>query len=125
MFIYDTGALVAAERGDKRMARTHARALAAGVRPIVPAPVLAQAWRGGPQPLLSRTLRGCRIVTMDEEMARAVGALLAKAAAKDVVDGAVVLIAGRHPGVVVVTSDPADLRRLAVANGSGVRLLTV
>jgi hypothetical protein len=45
--IYDTGALVAAERNKPALWEIHAEALALGVRPIVPVVVLAQAWRGG------------------------------------------------------------------------------
>ena len=44
---YDTGALVAAERNNRRMWALHAGYLAEEVIPAVPAPVLAQAWRGG------------------------------------------------------------------------------
>lgn len=43
---YDTGALLAAERNDRRMWALHAAFLTADVSPTVPAPVLAQAWRG-------------------------------------------------------------------------------
>src|SRR5260370_15625690 len=54
---YDTGALVAAERNDRRMWALHAVLLAEEVAPVVPAPVLAEAWRGGPrQASLSRLL---------------------------------------------------------------------
>ena len=44
---YDTGALVAAERNDRRMWALHAGFLAEEVVPVVPAPVMAEAWRGG------------------------------------------------------------------------------
>ena len=44
---YDTGALVAAERNDRAMWALHAGFLAEEVVPTVPAPVLAEAWRGG------------------------------------------------------------------------------
>ena len=43
---YDTGALVAAELNDRRMWALHAGFLAEEVAPTVPAPVLAEAWRG-------------------------------------------------------------------------------
>ncbi|MGH3717551.1 MAG: hypothetical protein ACRDRI_01685 [Pseudonocardiaceae bacterium] len=61
--LYDTGALVAAERRQPLIWRLHDRANAAGIVPVV---VLAQAWRGGSQHTLSRLLRGCRIVPNDE-----------------------------------------------------------
>ena len=44
---YDTGALVAADRNNRRMWALNAGYLAAEVIPAVPAPVLAEAWRGG------------------------------------------------------------------------------
>src|SRR2546430_12676588 len=44
-FVYDAGALLAADRGDKQMRGLHARALLKKRRILVPAPVLAQAWR--------------------------------------------------------------------------------
>jgi hypothetical protein len=45
---YDTGALIAAEGRDVGMCALHDQTLARNVHPVVPAPVLAQAWRGGP-----------------------------------------------------------------------------
>jgi len=43
MLIYDTGALLAAERRDKTIFLLHEQALAAGVFPIIHSVVLAQA----------------------------------------------------------------------------------
>jgi hypothetical protein len=43
---YGTGALVAAERNNRRMWALHAGYLTEEVIPAVPAPVLAEAWRG-------------------------------------------------------------------------------
>src|SRR6188508_2458817 len=65
---YDTGALVAAERNDRRMWSLHAGFLAEEVVPTVPAPVLAKAWRGGAkQANLSRLFALCEIEPMSEE----------------------------------------------------------
>ena len=47
---YDTGALIAADRNDRRMWALHAGFLALEVSPTVPTPVLAEAWRGGAAP---------------------------------------------------------------------------
>ena len=44
---YDTGALIASDRNDRRMWALHAGFLALEVSPTVPPPVLAEAWRGG------------------------------------------------------------------------------
>lgn len=44
-------------------------------RPPVPAGVLAERWRGGPQANLSTLLKGCDIEDLTQAQARAVGAL--------------------------------------------------
>lgn len=112
--VYDTGALVAAERADDQVWFVHRRALGRGLRPVVPSVVLAQAWRGGPQPNLSRLLKGCVIEALAENAAREVGRLLATNGSADVVDAAVVVSAASR-GDLVVTSDPDDLSRLSEA----------
>jgi len=47
---YDSGALIAAEQDDDRMWALNETAPTRAMRVTVPAGVLAQAWRGGPQP---------------------------------------------------------------------------
>ncbi len=49
-YVYDTGVLIAAERGERLMWAVHRRILDQGIRPTVPSTVLGQAWRGGPIP---------------------------------------------------------------------------
>lgn len=119
--VYDAGALVGAERRDEAMWVLHHRALARGVAPIVPVVVLAQAWRGGPQALLSRLLGGCLVVSIEEDAGRAAGRACAAAGTSDVVDALVVVLALAH-GAAVVTSDPRDLGRLADALDAAVPL---
>lgn len=112
---YDTGALVAADRNDRRMWAIHARFLARGIIPLVPAPVLAEAWRGGArQASLSRLLALCAIEPLSEEQARAVGVLAGRAGHDDVADVTVVEGAIRR-GDGVVTSDPSDIHLIADA----------
>jgi hypothetical protein len=118
---YDTGALLAAERNDRRLWALHRRALERGLVPSVPAGVLGQAWRGGPQALLSRLLRGCRVEPLDEAAARAAGVACARAGTSDVVDASVVAGAVQRRDL-VVTSDPDPLRRLAEAAGASLQL---
>lgn len=116
---YDTGALVAAERNDRRMWALHAGLLAEEVVPTVPTPVLAQAWHGdGPrQASLSRLLAMCLTEPLSDEQARRVGALAATAKHRDIVDAAVVEGALRR-GDAVVTSDRGDIERIAAAAGA-------
>jgi hypothetical protein len=112
---YDAGALVAADRGERRMWARHRALLAARVVPTVPAAVVAQAWRGGGrQALLARVLSGCDVEVLDDARARAVGILASKARTADVVDAWVVEGALRRHDV-VVTQDPDDLRAIATA----------
>lgn len=117
---YDTGALIAAERNDRRMWALHAGFLAEEVVPVVPSPVLAEAWRGGPrQASLSRLLAMCEIEPLTEPQARDVGVLAGKADHDDVVDVTVVEGAVRRRDA-IVTSNDAHLRR--VMNAAGVKL---
>jgi hypothetical protein len=110
---YDTGALVAAERNNRKMWELHAGLVAEEVVPVVPAPVLAQAWRGGArQAGLARLLRMCDVEPMTEELARSVGVLAGKAGHDDIVDVAVVEGAIRR-GDAVVTSDAARIAKIA------------
>lgn len=121
---YDAGALLAAEAGRRDVWAIHARALQRGTRPVVPSPVLAQVWRGGPRAQLSRLLRGCRVEDLDERRARATGVACARARVSDIVDAAVV-VGALARGDLIVTSDPHDLEALAIALGESVRLLAV
>src|SRR5687767_11104716 len=111
---YDTGALLAAEANHRPIWVLHERAIVRGHRPVVPAGVLGQAWRDGPQAELSRLLRGCQIEELTEARARAAGFACARSRTSDVVDASVV-VGALARGDLVVTSDPDDLRRIAAA----------
>jgi hypothetical protein len=115
---YDTGALVAADRGERRQWARHRALLARRDVPTVPTPVLAQAWRGGSrQALLSRLLAGCDTETLDDPRARAAGTLAARAGTSDIVDACVVEGALRRRDL-VISSDPGDLAAIAAAISS-------
>lgn len=121
---YDSGALIAAERGSQSLWAFHRRLLERGARPTVSTVVLGQAWRGGPQASLSRLLRGCRIEPVSEPQARAAGAALAASKGHDVID-AVVVTTALTRGDLIVSSDPDDLRRIAAAIGDSIALYVV
>jgi hypothetical protein len=104
---YDTGALIAVDRGNRAMVTRHQAFLRAGVVPTVPTVVLAQAYRTPRQVVLARVVRGCTIESFTPEQARAVGLLAARTGRHDIVDLAVVEGAIRR-GDAVVTSDPGD-----------------
>ena len=121
---YDTGALLAGERNQRALWALHRRALERGVRPTVPAGVLGQAWRGGPQAELSRLLKGCRIETLDEARSRAAGQVCGRAGTSDVIDATVVVGAIARADL-VVTSDPDDIAHIAGGLNTRVDILTV
>src|SRR6266571_3446916 len=93
--VYDTGALLAAERRNPDFLALHDEATAARIRPLVPAVVLAQAWRGGPQHQISRVLKGCDIIPDDERTGRAAGVACPAAGTTDVAGAATRLRAAR------------------------------
>ena len=112
--VLDAGALIALDRGDKRMIALLLRALAQGRAFRVPAGVVGQAWRDGRnQATLARFLRSeeVEIVPLDDQFARACGELCAAANSADVIDASVVILA-RERRDPIVTSDSDDLRRL-------------
>lgn len=121
---YDAGALVAAEDGDRRMWAIHRRALERLHTPTVPAGALAQAWRGGPQPLLARLLDGCGVEPLDEPTARASGQLLGRAKSADAIDASLVVGVLRR-GDAIVTSDQGDIEALADAVGRRVNIIAI
>jgi hypothetical protein len=117
--VYDTGALLAAERRNPDFLALHDEVTRARIRPIVPVVVLAQAWPGGPQHQISRVLKGCDILPDDAATGRAAGVACAASATADVVDA--IVIAVRYQAA-VVASDPRDLTRLADAIGVKIHL---
>lgn len=117
---YDTGALIAAERNDRRMWALHAGLLAEEVVPVVPAPVLAEAWRGGArQASLARLLAMCDVEEMSVKQAQDVGVLAGKADHDDIVDVTVVEGAARR-GDAVVTANRSHIEKIAAAAGKGI-----
>jgi hypothetical protein len=114
---YDTGALIAADRSERRMWARHRALLGRRQVPTVPAPVVAQAWRGSAKQVqLARLLTGCNVEALDDSQARSVGALAARAATTDIVDACVVEGASRR-GDLIVSSDSEDLQSIAAAAG--------
>jgi predicted nucleic acid-binding protein len=108
----DTGALIALESGSRRMAVLVEEALASGSEVVIPAGVIAQAWRGGAaQARIARLLRASvtLIVALDQRQALRIGARCAATGVTDVIDISVALCA-RDRGQAVVTSDPGDIR---------------
>ena len=112
---FDAGGLIALDRNDRRVLALVARAAERGMRITIPATALAQAMRNpARQARLSRLIRqaGTDLIALNGPDATAAGLLLAQTATADVVD-AHVAVCARRAGQAVVTSDAADLRRIA------------
>jgi len=123
---YDTGALIAGKRNDRHMWALHIGFIAEEVVPSVPAPVVAEGWRGGSrQASLARMLAGCDIEPMSPEQARRVGELAGRASHDDVVDVTVVEGAARRKDDVIITSNEAHIRKVVTASGRRIRIETV
>lgn len=112
--VYDSGALIAADRNDRRMWALHARALQRGVRPVVPAGCVVEVWRDK-QPNLARLLDGCEIEVLDSVAAKRSG-LLRRGLPREIgpIDATVVESSVRRK-CAVVTSDRPDIEQLATA----------
>lgn len=107
----DAGALIAVERGDRRLRVLLDETERAGWPIAVPVGPLAQVWRDGARQVgLARFLNAAdrvEIVEWDAATARASGVLCGRTGTSDVVDASVVLCA-RERDHHVVTSDPKD-----------------
>jgi predicted nucleic acid-binding protein len=110
----DSGALVALERNSAYVYALLQVNREQGGAVRVPAGVVAQVWRSGRQARVAKLLKAeeTTVVVLDEQKARAVGALCGAAGTADVVDASVAVCAAQH-GDTVVTSDPDDIARLA------------
>lgn len=122
--VYDAGALIAAERNDRRFWLDHRVRLERGVIPVVPAAVLAQVSRSERQVSLRRLLKGGEVRVLDEDRAHRAGRLLGLAGTADVVDATVAVLAAELSAV-VITSDRGDIERLLAQTGSAAHIADV
>lgn len=122
--VLDAGALVAVDRRD-RMIGAQLRVLQQQGTPIrVSAAVVGQVWRDGrKQANLARVLAGVGIEALAKDDGRRIGELLALAAAADVVDAHVALMAAHAD--LILTSDLSDIRQLLQARGVSARVQAV
>ena len=116
--VLDAGALVAVDRGDRAMTARLRAAQRHGMDLRTNAMVIAQVWRDshGRQAHLAQLLRAVDVRAVSPQDGRQAGALLGKTGTSDPIDATVVLLA--NPGDRIVTSDPADMTRLASAAGN-------
>ena len=113
--VLDAGALVAVDRDDRAMIARLRVAQQHGVELRSNAMVVAQVWRDrqGRQVSLARLLRAIDVRAVDHQDGREAGVLLGVTGTADPIDATVVLLAST--GDRILTSDPDDLTRLAVA----------
>ena len=123
-YIFDAGALMAAERGKERASRFLRLAQVGAARLIVPLPVIAEWWRG-------RTdhrdeILGATEIVSSVHAAKAAGVALARMKnidARLTID-AIVMATAALLDAVIVTQDPKDFERLG-AHFPGVTVLSV
>jgi predicted nucleic acid-binding protein len=114
-FTFDAGALIALDRGDRRILGLLAEAERRNVRIVVPATVLTQAIRAPAKHARIMRLIGHPLTDvrpLSRRDAVSAGMLLAASGTRDIADAHVVVsaLSTDHP---IVTSDPEDLRRLS------------
>ncbi len=122
-YVLDTGALLSVERGNRKLLADLRYENLAGRPPVTHGGVVGQVWRGGAgaQVSLARALKFVTVVPLGSALGRRAGELLARAGTRDVIDAAVVLLAA--PDDLVFTSDPDDLRTLALAARRRIRIV--
>lgn len=122
--VFDSGALIALERGDRAVAALLATAVQDGAEAITSTTCVAQVWRNpARQARLARALAGFVEHDLDRAKARDCGALLARSDTSDIVDASVSLLA--RDGDTVLTSDPRDIERLLNATGTQAQVRAV
>jgi predicted nucleic acid-binding protein len=112
-YVFDTGALIAAERGKPRASRFLRLVSAGAARILVPLPVVAEWWRGRTD-AREEILRATEIV-VSLEATKAAGVALGRVSDVDaaLTIDAIVMAAAALRDAVVVTSDVSDFERLA------------
>ncbi len=113
-YVFDTGALIALERGKERASRFLRLVHVGAARIIVPLPVIAEWWRGRTD-AREEILAAVQVLGSVDTM-KAAGVALTRT--KDIdasltIDAIVMATAALHDAV-VVTQDPDDFRRLGV-----------
>lgn len=122
--ILDAGALVAVDRDDRAMVARLRAAQQHGLELRTNAMVVAQVWRDRQGRLvnLARLLQAVDVRAVSQRDGRDAGILQATAGTSDAIDATVVLLASA--GDRILTSDPADLGRLAAAADSRAVIVT-
>lgn len=112
-YVFDTGALIAAERGKKRASSFLGLARIHRARILVPLPVVAEWWRGRTD-VRDEILEATQVVGTIT-IAKAAGLALADLSDVDarLTIDAIVMATAALSDAIVVTGDPDDFQRLA------------
>jgi hypothetical protein len=122
--VFDSGALIALERGDRGVAALLVAAAESGAEAVTSSACVAQVWRNpASQTRLASALAGFVECELDPRRARDCGTLLARSETRDTADAAVSLLA--HDGDTVLTSDPQDIEHLLSTAGTRARVRPV
>jgi hypothetical protein len=112
--VLDAGALIAIERGDRRVLALCKVAIDDGGLLVVPAAVVGQVWRDGSRPVPVARVVGARETTiepLDLDVAKLAGSYCGLSGTSDVIDATVVIAAHQYQAK-IVSSDESDLKRL-------------
>ncbi len=123
MITFDTGALIAIERRERKMLALMTAALEARARITVPSVVVGEWWRGQRGPA-ARILDAVQIEPLGGPLAKIAGEVLSVVRGATLVDTIVVASAAKR-GDLVLTSDVDDLSRIRDAAFPSVRIRNV
>jgi predicted nucleic acid-binding protein len=112
-YVFDTGALVSAERGTQRVSRFFQLVHAGRARILVPLPVVAEWWRAATDVRVE--ILAATEVVADLEITKAAGLALArlKGATASLTIDAIVMATAAMRDAILVTQDPRDFATLA------------
>jgi predicted nucleic acid-binding protein len=119
---FDSGVLIALDRGDEAAWAWFRRAVERRQPPLVSAAAVAEAWRDGrTQPRLARVLRACDLQDVTDTLARTAGEALAEVKGADTVD-ALIAASAATEGTLLLTGDQDDMRSLAEGHFRALRV---
>ncbi len=122
--VFDAGALIALDRGDRAVGALLALAPQQNIEAITSSTCIAQVWRDpARQAKLTRALEGFLEWSLDSIHARRCGLLLAHTGTTDIADAAIALLV--QNGDTILTSDPGDIKLLLDAIGTEAHIQVV
>lgn len=122
--VFDAGALIALDRGDRAVGALVTAAARNGTDAVTSSACIAQVWRDpARQARLAKALAGFLELPLDPLSSRRCGLLLADARTSDIADAALALLI--QDGDTVLTSDPRDIEHLLEVTGTNADIRTV